>query len=125
MKHLSLSDINPDNYHLYVEKPDKNFSPKRNYQIIQQVLDENAKMQKNINDEVKKNAENVTDILASWTKYKLDTGGEKKIDAWLGRRLQRELYGDQLMEKVRMMEIIRAKNLKNGNNLYGGNFYLK
>ena len=125
MNHLSLKDFSPDNYRLYVEKPDKNFSRERNYKVIEGVIAENDKMHKKLNDEVKKNAGNVADILTSFAKYKLDIGGDKQLEQWLGRENLNALYSEKLKEKMRMIEIIRAKNLKNGNTLYGGNFYLK
>ena len=124
-KHLSLKDFSPDNYRLYIEKPDANFSRERNYKVINQVLAENDKMQRDLNDEVKKNAGNVAEILTSFAKYKLDRDGGKQLEQWLGKENLNALYSEKLKEKMRMIEIIKAKNLKNGNTLYGGNFYLK
>ena len=125
MKHLSLKDFSPDNYRLYVEVPDANFSRERNYKVINQVLAENDKMQRELREEVEKNAGNIADILTSFAKYKLDIGGGKQLEQWLGRENLNALYSEKLKEKMRMFEIIKAKNLRNGNTLLGGNFYLK
>lgn len=124
-KHLELADFSEDNYRYIVEVPDKNFSRQRNYKVIQGVIEENDRMQTQLNKEVEKNAGNVADILSSFAKYKLDLGGGKQIEQWLGREWMKRIYGDKLLDKMRQMEIIRAKNLSRGNTLYGGNFYLK
>ena len=122
--HLELKDFSPDNYHLLVEKPDRNFSPKRNYAVIAGVLAENDKMQRSVHPQVKKNADNVADILSSFAKYKLDLDGGKKIEQWLGKSWMSKIYGEKLIAKIRVMDSIRKMNLAKGNTLLGGNFYL-
>ena len=123
MKHLTLADISPDNLRYYVEKPDKNFSVKRNYAIINQVIEENDKMQRQLNRKVQENAGNAADILASFAKYKLDIGGGKKLEQWLGKEWMKRIYGERLMDKIRMLEIIKAQNRAKGNTKFE-NFYL-
>lgn len=123
MNHLTLADFSPDNYQSYVEKPDPSFSRQRNYQIIEAVLAENDKMQRELKDEVKKAAGDVADILTSFAKYKLDIGGEKQLEEWIGREWMKKIYGDKLLEKIRMAEVIREQNRKRGNTKFE-NFYL-
>src|ERR1035437_8271780 len=96
MKHLSLEDFSPDNYRLRIEVPDSNFSEERNYQVINQVIAENDKMQRELRDEVEENAGNVADILTSFAKYKLDLGGGKQLEQWLGRENLNSLYSDKI-----------------------------
>lgn len=123
MKHLSLEDFSSDNYRLRLEVPDKDFSRERNYKVINQVLAENDKMQRELKDEVKKNAGNVADILTSFAKYKLDLGGGKQLEQWLGKENMKKIYGEKLLAKIRMIEIIKAKNRAQGNTKFE-NFYL-
>jgi hypothetical protein len=123
MQNLSLADINPDNYRLYVDKPDKDFSPAKNKSVIDGVLKENDKMQRELNKEVKTNAGNVADILASFAKYKLDLGGGKQLEQWMGKDGMKRIYGEKLLEKMRRFEIIKAQNRKQGNTKYE-NYYL-
>jgi hypothetical protein len=123
MNQVLLSDINPDNYRLYVEKPEKDFSAERNFAVINQVLEENDKMQKELDKKVKENAGNVADILTSFAKYKLDINGGKQLEQWLGKENMKKIYGDKLLEKIRMLEIIRAENKKKGNTKFE-NYYL-
>ena len=110
MKHLTLEEFSSDNYRLYVEKPDEDFSRERNYKVIAGVIAENDKMQRELKDEVKKNAGNVADILTSFAKYKLDQDGGKQLEEWLGKDNLKRIYGDKLVAKIRMIEIIKAKN---------------
>ena len=53
MKHISIKDFNPDNWHLYVEKPDPDFSPEHNRAVIQETLDEAEKSRREVTDKVK------------------------------------------------------------------------
>ncbi len=122
--HLELKDVHPVNYPALVEKPDKNFSPKRNYAIIAQVLAENDKMQNRVDPRVVKNAGNVADILASFAKYKLDIGGGKQLEGWLGKQWMTKIYGEKLIEKIRIMDSIKKLNKAKGNTMFGGNFYI-
>lgn len=123
-KHLSLQDFSPDNYKLYIEKPDKNFSKERNYAVIDQVLKENAEMQIKVDDQVKKAAGNVADILAHFAKYKLDIGGGKQIEQYLGKHWMSKIYGEKLIEKIKMREEIVKHNRAKGNTKFL-NYYLK
>ena len=109
MKHLSLEDFSSDNYRLYVEKPDKDFSAEKNYKVIAGVIEENDKMQAELKEEVKKNAGNIADILTSFAKYKLDLGGGKQLGEWLGRENLNKLYSDKLKEKLRIFEILQKQ----------------
>ena len=123
-KHLTLKDFSDDNYKCYVEKPDKNFSPQRNYSVIKSVLAENDKMQRKLDPRVEKNAGNAADILASFAKYKLDIGGGKQLEEWLGPHWMTKIYSDKLIEKIKMHEAIARINKERGNTLLGGQFYL-
>jgi hypothetical protein len=123
MKHLSLEDFSPDNYRLRIEVPDSNFSEERNYQVIAGVIAENDKMQRDLNNEVKENAGNVADILTSFAKYKLDLGGGKQLEQWLGKENLASLYSDKIKAKIELFEIIKAKNRKDKNTKFE-NFYL-
>jgi hypothetical protein len=124
MKHITINEVNPDNYRLYVEKPNKNFSPQKNYAVISQVIAENDKMQTEISGKVKENAGNVADILSSFAKYKLDIGGSKQIEQWLGKSWMTKIYGERLIDKIRMMDILQRQNRTKGNTKFI-NYYLK
>ena len=123
--HLLLKDIHSSNYRYYVEKPDKNFSVKRNYAVINAVLAENDKMQRTLDPRVIENAGVAADILSSFAKYKLDSSdGAKSLEQWLGREWMKKIYGDKLIEKIRVMESIQKSNLARGNTMFDGKFYL-
>lgn len=123
MKHLKLTDFSKDNYHLFVEKPDPNFSAKKNYAVINETIKEYEKTRYTVDAVVVKNAGDRADILASWTKYKLDEGGGKQLEEWLGKSWMARIYGEKLMEKIRIMDSVRKLNKSRGNTKFE-NFYL-
>lgn len=112
-KHFDITDFSSDNYRYYVEKPDPDFSPEHNYAVIQQTIDEYEQMRNGLTDKTKAASEDRADILASFAKYKLDQGGEKKVEEWLGKQRINELYGEALLEKIRIMESVsKFKKIK-------------
>ncbi len=102
---------------------DVKFSPERNRQVINQVIVENDKMQRQLHDKVEKNAGNVADILASFAKYKLDLDGGKQLEQWLGKSWMTKIYGDKLIEKIRRFDEIQKENILKGNTKFK-NYYL-
>jgi hypothetical protein len=124
MKHLELKDFSSDNYRYYVEKPDKDFSPKRNYSVINKIIKQAYKQRTEIDPVVKQNAGNVADILSSFAKYKLDLDGGKKIEEWLGKEWMTKIYGEKLIEKLKVRDSIRKLNQAKGNTMLNGDFYI-
>lgn len=124
-KHLQLEDFSKDNLPYLIEEPDKNFSPERNYSVIRQIIKENDQVQVKMAQKTAENAGNAADILSSFAKYKLDRDGGKQLEQWLGKHWMTRIYGDKLIEKIRTREAIVQMNLKRGNTMLGGNFYLK
>lgn len=106
-QHISIEDFNKDNWHLFVDKPDPDFSPEHNRAVIQQTIDEYEKLRYGVADKTKRDSQDRADILASFAKYKLDLGGEKKIEGYLGKARMRELYGEKLFQKVKMLESVK------------------
>ena len=111
----NITDFNPDNWHLYVEKPDENFSPEHNKAVIRETLEEYEKLRYGVDEKVQEAAADRADILSSFAKYKLDLGGEKQIEQFLGKKRMNEIYGEKLVEKLKMMDSIRKLNLARGN----------
>jgi len=106
-KHFTLKDFHSDNYHLYNEEPDADFSPEHNYAVIQSTIDEYEKLRYGIDDKVRAASEDKADILASFAKYKLDIGGERQIEAFLGKKRMDEIYTEELKEKIRLLEMTK------------------
>lgn len=106
-----------------MEKDDTNFSAERNYAIIYGTIAEYEKMRYSLNEKVEKNAGNVADILSSFAKYKLDRDGGKQLEEWLGKENLGRIYGEKLLEKIRMFESIKKSNREKGNTKFE-NFYL-
>lgn len=113
--HFELKDFSPDNYRLYEHKPDKDFSAKKNYDVINRIIKKTWKMRHSVDEKVIQNASNVADILSSFAKYKLDRDGDKKIEQWLGKAHMNRIYGEKLLEKLRIRESIIKLNRAKGN----------
>lgn len=96
-------------------KPDPDFSPEHNYAVIRGTIEKYEKMRYGVADTVRANAEDRADILASFAKYKLDLGGEKKIEQFLGKKRMAEIYGEKLIEKLKMLESTKRLNKVKGN----------
>lgn len=118
-----LEEFNKDNWHLYEKNPESNFSPERNRAIINQTIVEYEKDKFGIAPAVQKAAGDRADILASWAKYKLDIGGGKQLEEWLGRENLARLYGEELCQRIKAMETIKRLNIKNGNSKFS-DYYL-
>jgi len=111
--HFTLTDFSEDNWHLYEIEPDPDFSPEHNYAVIQDTIDEYEKLRFGLSDKVVKDSEDKADILASFATYKLDLGGGKSIEEYLGKARMNEIYGEKLLEKIRVMESTkRLKEIK-------------
>ena len=114
-KHLKLEDFSRENDRYYVEEPDADFSPEHNYSVIQGTINKYRKMRFGIDRKVVQNSSNVADIISSFAKYKLDKGGGKQLEDWLGRETLATIYGDRLMARIKDLEAIERLNIKKGN----------
>lgn len=123
-KHFAITDFHEDNWHLYEIEPDPDFSPEHNYAVIQKTIEDYEKMRYGIDEKVQRAAEDKADILASFAKYKLDQGGEKKIEQFLGKKRMAEIYGEKLLEKIRLLESTKRLNEAKGNDKFK-DYYLK
>jgi hypothetical protein len=108
---------------LYVEKPEGDFSPERNYAVINDTIKDYEKMRYGVDNKVQENAANAADILTSWAKYKLDIGGGKQLEEWFGKENLARVYGEKLVEKLKFRDAIRKDNIRKGNTKLA-DFYL-
>lgn len=94
--------IQPEDYRLFVEKPDPNFSPARNKAIIQETMKETEKFF----SELAKPSEDMMDridIFTSYATYRFNKG-QKDVRDYLGKKLYGQVVGENILEKVRVLE---------------------
>lgn len=106
------SGLDPADYHLINETPDKDFSPERNRAIVERTIkeaEEYFKLQRMAKD---KELEHRIDIIASYGDYRLNRGKTKQLREYLGREQYNAIIGEHLLEKLRVAE---ATNRLNGN----------
>lgn len=120
--HLELKDIDPSNYRLISK--DKDYSYQKNYAVVKRFLKEQDRLQdpNYIDAKVRDNAGDIADILASFAKYKLIDGKGKQLEQWLGKERLTRIYGERLVEKLRVMDSVKRLNLARGNTIAGGYF---
>src|SRR5437762_1477885 len=114
MKHLTINDVQPEDYKYIVEKPDKDFSPERNYAVIADVIRKNEKMHAQLGRIMNKDAQDRIDVLSSYARYRFNVG-TKAFDKYVGKDWMRKITGEKILEKVRIMDSIVRMNRENGN----------
>src|SRR4051794_20158169 len=102
MKHLTLKDIQPEDYKYIVEKPDKDFSPERNYAVIREVIAKSERMHAQLGRIMNHDAQNRIDYLVSYARH--IQNGEKTFEKFMGKENMRKVYGERILEKIRIMD---------------------
>lgn len=120
-KHFQLTDFSSDNYHLLNELPDKDFSPQKNYAVINGTIEKYRKLRFGINPKVTKAAGDRADILASYGIYRFNKG-TKSFDEYMGKGWEKKVYSEKLLEKIKMIDSIRRLNLARGNTKFGDHY---
>lgn len=122
MKHLTLDQIDKADRRFIVDKPDRNFNPKRNYAVINEVIQDGVKLHEVMKASYRKDTEDRVDILSAYARHALG-GGEKKLEEYVGRDWMKKIYGEKILEKLRVADTIRKVNLSKGNTKFK-DFYL-
>lgn len=115
MKHLTLKDVLPEDYRWIMGTPDPGFSPERNYAVLRKVIAENDKLQYAIDPKVHKASEDRADMIASYGTYRLGGGGTKKLEEYMGQDRMKQIYGERIFEKMRILESVERLNIAKGN----------
>ncbi len=114
MKHLTLNDVKPEDYR-FIAKPDAHFSPERNYAVLKKVIADNDKLHYAMNPKVHRASQDRADMIASYGTYRLGRGGTKKLEDYMGRDRMKQIYGEKIFEKMRVLESVERLNLAKGN----------
>jgi len=120
-KHFQLTDFSSDNYHLLEENPDPNFSPERNYAVINGTIKKYRELRFGINPKVSKAAGDRADILASYGIYRFNKG-TKSFDDYMGKGWEKKVYSEKLLESLKIVDTIRRLNLAKGNTKFGDHY---
>lgn len=117
-----MNDVNPLDWHLYI-KDDPSFNAKRNQAVLDEVLRKADILHYAFSAKAHKDAGNRADMLSSYGVYRLSSGGTKKFDDYMGKGRMKQIYGEKILEKIRVMESIEKLNQKKGNTKFT-DFYL-
>ena len=115
MKNLTYTpaDLDPKDYK-YIVKPDSNFSVARNQAVIKDVIESGERFAKLLKDVQRKDTEDRIDILSTYARHSLG-GGEKTLEQYVGKSWMKQIYGEKILEKLRIAESIKRLNIQQGN----------
>lgn len=103
---MRTQDVPVQDYHLIVEKPDSSFSPQRNKALVEETLRETDTFFQSLHEARDKEWELRKDVLMSYGDYRLNRGGTKRFEEYVGRDLRRTLIGEQLLSKVSVLSSV-------------------
>lgn len=89
----------------YIEKPDPNFSPARNFAIMEQVDQEADEFFRKMAEERKYDRDDRIDILSSYGRYRF-TRGHKDFESYAGKKLYTRLIGEKILSKVKALSSV-------------------
>lgn len=118
MSNISIQDIAPGDYKYIIDKPDADFSPARNKAIVEKLIADTDKFFNSLEKELQVDKDNRVDVLSSFAQYTFSKGGHKTLEQYLGKRKMAEIYGQRIVEKLRILDSIQKLNRQNGNTDY-------
>lgn len=101
-------------YKYIVEKPDPSFSVERNKAVIQETIKDTEKFFREMYAPLHAGMGERIDIIATYGRYRFNKG-HKNIKQYLGDELYKQLVGEKILSKVRIMESV---NKLNGNDKF-------
>ncbi len=111
---METKDLNPKDYKYVLSKPDPNFSPKRNQMVIDEVIRSGEMYDKALRVAQRKDTEDRIDILSSYARHSLGSG-TKKLEDFVGREWMKKIYGEKIIQKLRIAESVKRLNIQKGN----------
>lgn len=122
MKHLTTNQVDPMDFRFIDRKPDVGFNPEKNYAVIREVVADGLKFHELMKHSYQKETEDRIDILSTYARHALG-GGEKKLEDFVGKEWMKKIYGEKILEKLRVAESVKRMNRANGNTKFE-NYYL-
>ncbi len=123
MELLSIDQLAPEDRAKVLTTPEPGFDPRRNQMVMQKVIDSGVKVAVTLRRAQEKDMQHRVDVLATYARHAFN-GGEKTLKQFVGVEGMKQIYGDKIMEKIRIMDSVRRLNMQNGNTMMGGNFIL-
>lgn len=120
----ATSDLGESDFKYMLAVPEEGFSPERNQRAVNKAIDSGMKIEIELRKANRKEIEYRSDILSSYAMHQAQTGSSKRFETYMGKQHMTRIYGEQLLQKIKIMESVQRLNRANGNNMLGGNFYL-
>lgn len=120
----NLGTFEEDDHKYFLRIPEEGFSPEKNQVAIQKAIDSGMKIEMDLRKASKKEIEYRSDVLTSYAMHQANTGSSKRFEKYMGKQHMARIYGEKLMQKIKIMESVQRLNKANGNTMLGGAFYL-
>lgn len=117
---MDTSILSPEDYKYVIDKPDRNFSPKRNKAIIDQTIRQAEKFFKKTATVINESTMNKIDVVSTYGTYRFNRG-TKSFRDYVGKKLYSELVGEKILQRVRVMDSV---NKLSGNTKYKNHILL-
>lgn len=121
---LTTDDLDPTDFRFIAKTPDTGFSPERNAANIKKAIDSGIEIEVTLRKAGQKDMMNRVDILSSFARNSVGKGHNQSLEKYIGKQRLAEIYGEKILEKVKIMESVQRLNKSNGNTMLGGKFFL-
>ncbi len=120
----TIDTLDKDDYKYLLSTPEEGFSPERNQEAISKAINSGIKIEIELRKANQKEIEYRSDVLTSYAMHQANTNSSQRFEKYMGREHMKKIYGEQLIQKIKIMESVQRLNKANGNTMLGGAFYL-
>ena len=120
----TTSTIDESDFKYLLAEPEEGFSPEKNKAAIKKAIDSGMRIEMDLRRAASKEIEYRSDVLSSYAMHQAQTGSSKRFEQYMGKQNMARIYGEQLLQKIKIMESVQRLNQANNNTMLGGKFYL-
>ncbi len=121
---LTAADLDESDLKYLVDEPEPGFSPQRNAANIKKAIDSGIKVEMDLRRAGLKDMQYRIDVLSSFARNSIGKGHSKSLAEYVGKAEMAKIYGEKILEKVRIMDSVERLNKAQGNTMLGGKFFL-
>ena len=121
---LTPNDLDESDLKYLAEEPDPGFSPYRNAANIKKAIDSGIKIELELRKAGLKDMEYRIDVLSGFARNSIGKGKSQSLEKYVGKREMAKIYGEKILEKVRIMDSVQKLNRAAGNTMLDGKFFL-
>lgn len=120
----ATTNIEEQDFKYMLAEPEEGFSPERNHAAIKKAIDSGIKIEVEMRKAARKEIEYRSDVLSSYAMHISRKNSSQRFEQYMGKTNMTRIYGEQLLQKIKILESVQRLNRANGNTMLGGAFYL-